>query len=194
MNIDYFFISKPRCASTHIYEGLTKWNDEIDGNKKYYHYTAKKMKSIFKDYDKKISFAVVRHPYDLVLSWYNEHKKDRYDDKTKNFYNITFDEWINKGCPTHWTNLNFNPLNQYLWLYENNKLIVSDIIKLENYDHDINLIFNKIKKFLKNDITLTSLKNTRKNDSKNNIILTPSQKNIIFELFKKDFEYFNYSP
>ena len=44
MNIDYFFISKPRCASTHIYEGLTKWNDEIDGNKKYYHYTSTSQK------------------------------------------------------------------------------------------------------------------------------------------------------
>ena len=30
MNKEYFFISKPRCASTHIYEGLTNWNDKIN--------------------------------------------------------------------------------------------------------------------------------------------------------------------
>ena len=78
MNIDYFFISKPRCASTHIYEGLTNWDDKIDGNKKYYHFTAKKMKSIFKDYDKKISFAVVRNPYERMVSYYHFHKSSQY--------------------------------------------------------------------------------------------------------------------
>ena len=50
MNKEYFFISKPRCASTHIYEGLTNWNDKINGNKQYYHFTSKQMENILGEY------------------------------------------------------------------------------------------------------------------------------------------------
>ena len=80
MNKDYFFISKPRCASTHLYEGLTNWNDNINGNKPFYHLTSKHMINIFKQkYSSSFSFSVVRNPYSLILSWYNEHRKDRYE-------------------------------------------------------------------------------------------------------------------
>lgn len=196
MNNKYFFISKPRCASTYIYEGLTNWNDKIHGNKQYYHITADNMKHIFKNkYNSSFSFAVIRHPYELVLSWYNEHKKDRYEEATKQFYNISLDDWIEKGCPTHWTHTSFNPLYQYKWICDNDdKLIVSYLIRMENFNNDINSVYEQINKFLPKNITIESIQNTRRNESNNNIVLNEKQKQQIYNLFKKDFELFNYKP
>lgn len=195
MNNKYFFISKPRCASTHIYEGLTHWNDKINGNKPYYHCTAIQMKNNFgHKYINAFSFGIVRHPYDLVVSWYNEHKKERYEEHIKNFYNLSFDEWIDKKCPTHWKHLSFNPLIQYKWLFdENNQLIVSYIMKLENYNDEINYIYNKIKDFLPNNITIENIKHTRKNETLNIKTLNKNQKEKIFQLFKEDFILFSYN-
>lgn len=195
MNKEYFFISKPRCASTHIYEGLTNWDDKINGNKPYYHFTSQKMITIFKnDFKQKFSFSVVRHPYDLVLSWYNEHRKERYEQSTKDFYNITLEKWINMGCPTHWKHFKFNPLHQHKWVCNNNdKVIVSYLIKLENYNEEIKYVYEEIKKYLPKDITIESIQNTRKNESSNTHILTEKQKEKIYKIFQKDFELFGYS-
>lgn len=63
---------------------------------------------------------MVRHPYELVLSWYNEHRKERYEKSTKDFYNITLEKWIDKGCPTHWKRFKYNPIHQYKWVCNNN--------------------------------------------------------------------------
>ena len=146
MNKDYFFISKPRCASTHLYEGLTNWDDKTHGNKPFYHITAGQMKHVFKEkYNNSFSFSVIRHPYDLVVSWYNEHRKPRYEQSVKDFYNISIDEWINRGCPTHWRHLPFNPLHQYKWVYDNNDiLLVSFLIRMEDYDNGIRRVYQEI--------------------------------------------------
>jgi hypothetical protein len=194
MNKEYFFISKPRCASTHIFEGLTNWNDKKHGGKPHYHLTSQQMEQVFKQkYKQSFSFSVVRHPYDLVLSWYNEHRKDRYDRRTRSFYNMELHQWIKQGCQTHWNHLNFNPLHQYKWVYDNNNISnVSYIIKLENYNENIEHVYNKIHKYLPKDVTLESIKQTRKNETKTDIQLTVEQKNNIYNLFKKDFELFGY--
>jgi len=195
MNKEYFFISKPRCASTHIYEGLTNWNDKINGNKPYYHLTSQQMDDIFKNnYKNKFSFSVIRHPYDLILSWYNEHKKERYEKSTKDLYNISLDKWINMGCPTHWKHFKYNPLHQYKWVCnDNDEIIVSYLIRLENYDEEIKHVYETIKTYLSNDITIESIQNTRKNESVTTQFLTDEQKEKVYKIFKKDFELFGYS-
>lgn len=196
MNKDYFFISKPRCASTHLYEGLTNWNDKIHGDKPFYHITAGQMKNVFKqEYQNKFSFSVIRHPYELVISWYNEHRKPRYEQSVKDFYNISIDEWINKGCPTHWKHSPFNPLHQYKWVYDSNEvLLVSYLIRMEDYDTGIEYVYHQIKPSLDNSVTLETIGQTRKNESANRIELTEEQKKKIYQLFKKDFLLFGYSP
>ena len=194
MNQEYFFISKPRCASTHLYEGLTNWNDNTHGNKPFYHITANQMKNVFKEkYKNSFSFSVIRHPYELVLSWYNEHRKPRYEKSVKEFYNISIDEWINKGCPTHWSHSQFNPLHQHKWVYDNNDvLLVSFLIRMEDYDNGINFVYHQIQPHLQSSVTLDTVNQTRKNESSNKVELTEEQKNKIYHVFKKDFELFGY--
>lgn len=195
MNKEYFFISKPRCASTHIYEGLTNWDDTVNGSKLYYHMTAQTMKNMFKNtFDHKFSFAVVRNPYDLVLSWYNEHKKNKYNKLTRRFYEMPLEEWIDAGCRTHWNHLSFNPLHQYKWVCNNNgKLLVSHIMKLENYDKEIVTVCKRIQIHLPKDVTTKKISGARRNASLNKYILTNKQKNQIYTLFKNDFDLFGYS-
>ena len=48
---------------------------------------------------------MVRHPYEK---------------STKDFYNITLEKWIDKGCPTHWKRFKYNPIHQYKWVCNNN--------------------------------------------------------------------------
>ena len=195
MNQEYFFISKPRCASTHLYEGLTNWNDKTHGNKPFYHVTANQMKNVFKDkYKNSFSFSVIRHPYELVLSWYNEHRKPRYEQSVKDFYNISVDEWINKGCPTHWSHSPFNPLHQHKWVYDSNDVLsVSYLIRMEDYNKGINYVYHQIQPYLHSSVTLNTINETRKNESSNKVELTEEQKNKIYNLFKKDFDLLNYN-
>lgn len=195
MNRDYFFISKPRCASTHVFEGLTNWNDKINGNKPYYHVPAISLKNRLKEnYTRRFSFGIVRNPYDLVISWYKEHRKERYEENIKSFYSISLDDWINKGCPTHWKHFPFNPLLQHKWLYDNNdNILVSSVIKLENYNNEIVVLYERLKKYLPENVSIESIKQTRKNETNENFILTSSQKEKIYNMFKKDFIIFHYN-
>ena len=193
MNNKYFFISKPRCASTFIFEGLTNWNDKKNGSKPFYHLTASEMKKRKPQYNKSFSFAVIRNPYDLVCSWYYEHRKDKYEVSTKNIYSVSLDDWINSGCPTHWKHLDFNPLHQYKWVYDkDNRLLVSYLFKIENFNDGIENVYKKVKPFLNNDITLDTIKLNRKNESLEEKNLNSNQKEKIYNIFKKDFIMFNY--
>ena len=203
MNKEYFFISKPRCASTHIYEGLTNWNDQVNGGKPYYHSTAMKMRRLFPNkFKKSFSFSVIRNPYDLVVSWYNEHRKEKYELQTRRFYNMSLGTWIDKGCPTHWRHHVFNPLCQWKWVYDqHNNQIVSYLIRLENYSEGMNYVYQTIHKYLPKNVTLDTISKTRKNESSvtqqsqqqfQQQSLTPSEKVKIYKLFQKDFELFGY--
>ena len=195
MNNNYFFISKPRCASTHIYEGLTNWDDNKQGWKPHYHITAKQMKEAFPGrYDQAFSFSVARHPYDLVCSWYKEHRKARYETSTQAYYDRPIGEWIKQGCPTHWNNFPFNPLHQYRWLYDDNETqIVSFIMRLEDYNKDMELVYEKIKTYLPESINLETIKQTRKNETEKIIQLSKEEKENIYNLFDRDFKLLGYT-
>ena len=194
MNKNFFYISKPRCASTHLFEGLTGWNDSVHGNKPYYHLPAYQMKKIFGDrFTNSFSFSVIRNPYDLVLSWYNEHRKERYEKHIREFYNIPFEQWVDSGCPTHWNHFSFNPLQQYKWIYDDNgDNIVTYLIRIEDYKNGLKQVFENTKQFLHSSVTLDTITNTRKNESVNVIKLDEEVKTKIYKLFHKDFELFNY--
>ena len=183
------FISKPRCASTTIFNFLYDWYNKLKGQKPLYHVKAKTfIKVVGKDFFfKKYSFGIVRRPSDLLISWFYHHKFGlNISDKVKNFYPNSFDNWIDNGCKTHWQNswqrlFNIsNPLYQKDWLFEKDKLLVNKFIKFENIQQEdfAGINFKNIPVINKKIITNPEISNFSKKKIEN--------------YFKIDYDLFNY--
>lgn len=180
------FVSKPRCASTTVFNYLYKWDDKVDGIKPMYHMLANNMRSKIKNWETTFKFGIVRNPYDLTASWYYHHKTTpRVTQSVKIFYPDTFEEWVDSGFPTHW-NKNHgwktNPLKQKQWLYDRDKLIVDKVIRLEN----INEEFEEVKANVNMHKELT-INNPSSKEEIDKALL-----NKIYDYFKEDFITFKY--
>ena len=152
-----------------------------------HHYMGIELKMILKDlYPKYYKFSFVRNPYDRLIS---EYFWCRIKDVGHKF-NKTFDQFLdyvedivkNKKFFKPIENDHFIP--QYSFLFFNNKLLVNNIFKYE----DIETVAPLIKKRLKIKTTLQHLNKSVKNE----ITLTQEQKDRIYNLYKIDFETFNY--
>jgi len=181
------FISKPRCASTTVFNYLYTWDDKINGSKPMYHMLGKDMRSRINNWDNTFKFGIVRNPYELVVSWYYHHKTTpKVPQEVKNFYPNTFEEWVDKGFPTHWAKNHrwvTNPLKQKQWLYDGDKLIVDKVIKLENINKEFEEIKNIVK--MKKELTINNP------SSKEEIDKALLKK--IYDYFKEDFIIFKYN-
>ena len=182
----YIYISIPKTGTNSIHEILR--------NTKYNHIPAKTIKNIIgeKTYNSGVSFCFFRNPVDLVKSWYYYHKFSpnviRKD--VKDFYPETFDEWIFKmNCKTHWENkthvkynpkwnIHQNPLHQFEWISDGNKIIVNEVLLFDNIDIEIERIFG--------------IKPKQKNkSSKDEYTLSDKAENKIKEIFKRDVDFYN---
>tara|TARA_Y100001970_G_scaffold282917_1_gene396913 strand:+ start:898 stop:1488 length:591 start_codon:yes stop_codon:yes gene_type:complete len=137
------FVSKPRCASTAIFEHIYEWDDNTDGAKPLYHCTAFDMLSrVGVPYWISIpSFAIVRSPQSLVESWFMHHKHgSRPSQDVKSQYPDTIEEWIDGGFCTHWdsswtsSGQLANPLPQKQWVDHLDKQLVTMVLRLEDLD------------------------------------------------------------
>ena len=135
------FISKPRCASTAIFEHVYEWDDKSDGGKPLYHSTAFDMISAFGvPYWVSVpSFAIVRSPQSLVESWFMHHKFGvRPSQDVKSQYPDTIEEWIESGFKTHWdsswtsSGQLANPLPQKQWVDHLDRQLVTMVLRLED--------------------------------------------------------------
>ena len=152
-----------------------------------HHYMGIELKMILKDlYPKYYKFSFVRNPYDRLIS---EYFWCRIKDVGHKF-NKTFDEFLDYVEDVIKNKKFFKPIEndhfipQYSFLFFNNKLLVNNIFKYE----DIETVAPLIKKRLKIKTTLQHLNKSVKNE----ITLTQEQKDIIYNLYKIDFETFNY--
>ena len=198
------FISIPKCASKTILNmfdlGKNRDDDNQEKENKYIIYENHQRLSILEN-DYNINdlfiFTFVRNPYDRCISWFSYHKNSDLEE----YKNMTLNEWVKQGCKTHWkiqnkTNWiieNKSPLLQYNFI-EGNKQI--DFIgKMENFENDCKEIIKILNNlFEKNQINKQIVyKNIKLNKSDNKEILSDESKEIIYTLFKKDFEYFNYN-
>ena len=151
----------------------------------------------------KFVFAFVRNPYDRIKSWFYYHAElEPYKSKTLN-------QWIKEGCKTHWVTQNrtnwekekLNPLLQYNFIEGTKK--VDYIGRIENFEIDCKNIISKINKILKEQKISKQLKYkpiqqnswrqfpTHEKKKKEEEI-TEENKELIYKMFQKDFEYFNY--
>lgn len=84
----YQFVSIPKNASMSIHSIMTP--NALPNNHKAAH----------KFEDKSHLFAVIRHPFDRLVSWYEYHKhnQNKYPYKA-----LSFKRWVLMGCPVHWS-------------------------------------------------------------------------------------------
>ena len=197
------FISIPKCA-THTIANVFELGEIRDS-----HYKKKSKQNIIYEnhqrlkvleakYDLKniYTFTFVRHPYDRIKSWYY------YCRDMELYKNQTLNEWIANGCKTHWQiqnetdweKENISPLLQYNFVEANKK--VDYIGKIENFEEDCKNIISQLNTiFESNNIDKKIIYNFIRENKSNKICkdeITDENKNLIYEMFKKDFDYFNY--
>ena len=148
----------------------------------------------YPDFDKRYKFCIVRNPYERTQSWFLFHK---YVLKLKPYIDLSFTNWIEKGCPHHWKvqngtdyiKNNLTPLLQYTFIYdEDMNLLVDKVCKFETLDKDISDVFTELNIPSKH----LSKINCSKEVNAKEVEYTEETKNMIFSLLYKDFELFNY--
>jgi hypothetical protein len=187
------FIHIPKTAGSsieHLLRDEGKYELDFIGvrnGRSTHHYMGIELKLILKElYPTYYKFSFVRNPYDRLISEYFWCRLNNVGHK----FNKTFDEFLdyvedvikNKNFFKPIENDHFIP--QYSFLFFNNKLIVNNIFKYE----DIETVAPLIKKRLKIKTELQHLNKSKKNE----ITLTQEQKDRIYNLYKIDFQTFNY--
>lgn len=201
------FISIPKCASKTILEmfelGKNRDWDALYGENHFIMYeNHQRLKVLEELYDlsNMYIFTFVRNPYDRIKSWFYYHKNI----KNLNFYkHKSLNEWISGGCKTHvfkqngtdWNKENKSVLLQYNYIEGKSK--IDFIGKIENFENDCKeIILNLNNIFQKNNIpkkiTYKDITNNTTDEKYKVEEITDENKELIYNLFKKDFEYFNY--
>jgi len=198
------FISIPKCASKTILEmfklGINRNNHSSEKTPQFIIYeNHQRLKVLENRYnlENKYIFTFVRHPYDRIKSWYYYHKKmEPYKSKSLN-------EWIQDGCKTHWciqnrtdwVSENISPLLQYNFI--DGKTKMNYIGKIENFEEDCKIIISQINEIIKDKNYMNKIKYefVKKNEStrKRQEAISDANKELIYHMFKKDFDYFQYT-
>jgi hypothetical protein len=184
----YIFIRVPKNASTSFTKSFGKIR----------HYSVDFLQTeVGVDIEKHHTFAIVRNPFDRLVSWFHYHKvnvNSGADKKlTKHYKNSTFKKWVKDGCPLpdSWTRekdkYNPNPLHQHLWVCDSNGEIAVDFIgNFETLSKDFKTIVDETG-------VEGKLANDNSSEHKNYADYYDDDTiSIVKEMFKKDLDLFNY--
>ena len=157
--------------------------------------------STFQSY---FTFSFVRNPYNRLLSVYNYLGYCRI---------ISFTAFVNKVVMNRLSNSDFFYASQYDYLYEGETLLVDYVGKLENLQDDMQYVLlktglegheiphvNKSEKGLKRGLAAlvkspklwSSFSPARLFSAKKKKTLTEDEKELVYSLYKNDFEKFGY--
>lgn len=129
------FISIPRCASHSILS-------LFPSSKRYNHRSVRNL-VVFGGYLTP-SFAVIRNPIERAVSWYKWH---RAHERTMIAAN-SFEEWVEQGCPHHWTFKTeldtVNPLNQADFVQLGGEVAVSRLLLFERLSSDFDAFTSEV--------------------------------------------------
>lgn len=200
------FVSIPKNASKEILHildiGFNRDIDTIDPREHYIvHENHQRFSILCERYNasKLFSFAFVRNPFSRTYSWFVYHRSlglPQY-----NYQNIN--DWVTDGMPTHfgkqnltdWSAEGLSPLLQNNFLQGSSP--IDFIGKVENFDHDMPLLINKLNSLFElNNINKRikfKMPYVNKSKPKKTDKLTPESKQVIYEILQEDFIKFKYS-
>lgn len=164
-------------------------NNSFIYNSKYFHtfpihYKASHMHNIVSNYSEFITFAIIRNPYSRAISLFVYTHPVQWI--TVENFNLFLDNLIINKLQMYTTF--FDNQKSYI-MDENNKQIVTNILKFENLNSDWDEFSQK------NDLNLPILSKLNVNSmssTKTAKLLTDVTREKIYLIYKEDFVYFNY--
>jgi len=178
------FVHIPKNASSSIHSRLKNNTDDIHSHITFLEILSDNDAELIESY---YSFAVTRNPYDRFVSAFEQ------EDSHDRTNNISFEDFVKHINNIDDLSIYFKP--QYKFITIKSLILVDDIIKFENLNDEWLKISKKI-----NSNSLFNLKKTLDVINANPIKInkswkdyyTEETKEIVYNLYKKDFELFKY--
>jgi len=188
------FIEIPKNASTSIFELLKSKTDKDHKHTSYLNVLKNNDFNLFFDY---LSFSCIRDPYDRFVSIYEY--IGCYKLRSHKRTNFTFDETIYKlyNNEISFFDISGMYLPQYCYITLYDYILVDKIIRFENLENDwynlANIINkNNILKYNVNNKICDLNMGVKRNNRHWSEYYTNETKNMIYNIYKKDFEMFGY--
>jgi chondroitin 4-sulfotransferase 11 len=166
------FIHIPKNSGTYIWNIMEILDNNIEIIKEplyqTHHYKAKEVKELLKEkYKDYKSFCIIRNPYDSLTSLYEYIKSNKnYPILQQYFESLSFIEFVkcgfsqlDKKFQKKFLFLNYIP--QRDWIYDNNTLLIDNIIKYENMYKELGdfFLFCNIPKEIVNELPFNKIVN-----------------------------------
>ena len=186
----FVFVANPKTGGTSIENCLDQYNSEYEGtglNTKYSerHCSLKAIYQKFPFIDSYFKFAIVRNPFDWVVSWYFYRKKQQNTNNTKN---ISFKEWLVDENSTAYSTEGIGlTISQFDLLSGCDYVKLNLTGKFENIQNDFNLFCRLLKL---PQVTLPHMNKSRHKHYTE--YYDDDTREVVAKRFAKDLEYYNY--
>lgn len=124
------FFHIPRTSGSSIREATGCWSK---------HHFSKLLKNKLSNWDDLWTFSIIRNPWDQAVSWWSLCTE-------KGIFNKPFRNWVidNDNAWPYWGQVNLDPINQWQYISESSKIIVSYVARFENLEQEWKIISKKM--------------------------------------------------